>query len=261
MTHPHDILENLGVKPSKRLGQNFLLQKSLAEKLIQLSEIHQGDKVLEVGPGLGILTEILCEKGSEVTAIEKDKKLAPYLSQKFSQNQNVKIVEGDFLDFKLADAAWCVIGNIPYSITSDVIKKVIDFKPHIRQVTMMIPQDIYFRLRATQGKEYGYLSLLCQLHFNILGLFTVSPSNFYPQPKIVSQVVSLKPKENALNKKQEEKFREIISQCFQKRRKMLKAIFPSFKDWQAVLLNPQFRPEQVTLTQYLNWVRYLVPEQ
>lgn len=259
MTHPHDILEKLGVKPSKRLGQNFLLQKSLAEKLIQLSEIAQGNKVLEIGPGLGILTEILCDKGAEVTAIEKDRKLAPYLSQKFSQNGSVKIVEGDFLDFELTEDAWHIIGNIPYSITSDVIKKVIDFKSHIRQAVLMVPQDIYFRLKATQGKEYGYLSLLCQLHFNILGLFTVSPSNFYPQPKIVSQVMSLKPKENILNKKQDEKFRELISQCFQKRRKMLKAIFPGFKDWQAVSLNPQFRPEQVTLTQYLNWVRYLVP--
>ncbi len=259
MTHPNDILEQLGVKPSKRLGQNFLLQKNLAEKMIQLSEINPSDTVLEIGPGLGILTEILCEKGIHVTAIEKDRKLAHYLTEKFSKSSNIKIVENDFLDFNLSEGSWHVIGNIPYSITSDVIKKVIDFKSNIRQATLMVPQDIYFRLKATQGKEYGYLSLLCQLHFNIFGLFTVSPSNFYPQPKIVSQVMSLKPKENVLNKKQDEKFREIISQCFQKRRKMLKAIFPSFKDWQAVSLNPQFRPEQVTLTQYISWVRYLVP--
>ena len=259
MTHPHDILEKLGVKPSKRMGQNFLLQKSLAEKIVHLSEIAPGDKVLEIGAGLGILTEILCEKGATVVAIEKDRKLASYLLEKFSHKENVKVVEEDFLDFNFKEGSWHVIGNIPYSITSDVIKKIANFKSCIRQATLMLPQDIYFRLRATQGKEYGYFSLLCQLHFNILGLFTVSPANFYPEPKIVSQVMSLKPKEDVLNKKQDEKFRELISQCFQKRRKMLKAIFPSFKDWQAVSLNPQFRPEQVTLTQYLNWVRHLVP--
>lgn len=252
MSHPKYLLNSLGLRPRKSFGQNFLIQKNIIQKTVKEGHLSKDDFVLEIGPGLGALTEELLKHDISYIGVEKDKKLYEYLKNRFTGNKTQFMCE-DFLDFVLPTSKITVFGNIPYNITSPILEKLARNKERLKEVILMIPKDIALKLKAKEGKLYGPLSLLVQLHFEVQNLFEVGAANFYPQPKIQSQVLKLTPRKSLLDPAQEEIFFKIVRHAFQKRRKMLKAIFPEVHDWVTIGLNPQLRPENVTLEEFIKW--------
>ncbi len=255
MNHPKTTLKELGIIPRKKLGQNFLIHKHQADKIVSSISFDTNDSVIEIGPGLGILTEALAQKSNHLVAIEKDTKLFEYLTHNPLFPKNIEIVNQDFLEFKWPGSTVIIFGNIPYNITSPILRKLIENKSKVKKAVLMIPRDIGSKLNAQKGKDYGVISLGVQLHFKISFLFTVKPNNFYPVPKITSQVVLLEPKGSILSPSEEKVFDKIIATAFQKRRKMLRHIFPHFTDWEKIGIAPHMRPEEVSLEQYIEWAR------
>ena len=170
----------------KMLGQNFLVDSNIAEKIVDKAEIQEGERILEIGPGRGILTDILVEKGN-LLAVEKDKWLAVVLQQRLSDKAT--IVEGDILDYKIPEID-VIVANLPYYISSPILFRLFDYKWN--RAVLMFQEEFANRLVAKPGsKTYGRLSVMANHFAQTTKLFKVSKTAFQPQPKIHSQVVKL----------------------------------------------------------------------
>ena len=173
-------------RKQKMLGQNFLIDDNIANKIVNLASIKDDEKILEIGPGRGILTDILVKKG-KLLAVEKDKWLAVVLKQKFSGE--AEIIEADILDFEIPDID-VIVANLPYSISSPILFRL--FKYKWERAVLMFQEEFANRLVAKPGsKIYGRLSVMANHYVETKKLFKVSKTAFQPQPKIHSQVVKL----------------------------------------------------------------------
>lgn len=214
------------VRPKKHLGQHFLKDLTIAENIANGLTGH-GDykKVLEIGPGTGVLTQFLQNQATETWVIEVDRDSIAYLKTHYS-NLNDRIIEGDFLkiDFlKLTNSPLAVIGNFPYNISSQIFFRILDFRNDIPEVVCMIQKEVAERLAAPPGnKTYGILSVLLQAYYDIEYLFTVKPEVFNPPPKVNSGVIRLK--RNNVNDLgcDEVLFKRVVKAGFQMRRKTLR---------------------------------------
>ncbi|MDO8644916.1 MAG: 16S rRNA (adenine(1518)-N(6)/adenine(1519)-N(6))-dimethyltransferase RsmA [bacterium] len=182
----------------KSLGQHFLNNPSLAQKIVRLADLQKGDFVLEIGPGRGILTLALLHTGARVVAIEKDRDLVLVLREKFKGTENLEIVEGDALEILNVGAPTqgCptkVIANLPYNIATEVIFRLLDQKEKFSDFFLMVQKEVAERLAAGPGsKRYGILSVLTQIHADIKIVHKVAPTAFFPKPKVDSAVVHFK---------------------------------------------------------------------
>lgn len=214
------------VRPKKHLGQHFLKDLTIAENIANGLTGH-GDykRVLEIGPGTGVLTQFLETQATETWVVEVDRDSIAYLKQHYS-NLNDRIIEGDFLkiDFlKLTKAPLAVIGNFPYNISSQIFFRILDFRNDIPEVVCMIQKEVAERLASPPGnKTYGILSVLLQAYYDIEYLFTVKPEVFNPPPKVNSGVIRLK--RNTVNDLgcDEVLFKRVVKAGFQMRRKTLR---------------------------------------
>jgi len=187
----------------KRLGQNFLHDANIARKIIDLAALKAGEPVLEIGPGNGFLTAFLLRTSALVTAIETDAELLPVLHQRFSADQKneFNLVHGDVLkcdleaelgDLYRRQGKICVVANIPYQITTPIIFLLIRHRHLFSRAVLMMQEEVAARILAPPGsKLYGRLSIMTSLFCRMAPGFTVSPSCFYPQPRVWSRVVSL----------------------------------------------------------------------
>ncbi|MDH5367042.1 MAG: 16S rRNA (adenine(1518)-N(6)/adenine(1519)-N(6))-dimethyltransferase RsmA [Cyclobacteriaceae bacterium] len=214
------------VKAKKHLGQHFLNDERIALDIVNgLTEKAQKGKVLEIGPGMGILTKFLVKKCDNLTVVDIDKESIGYLKRVFPELEG-EIIEGDFLSMNLEEklvGKFSVIGNFPYNISSQIFFKVLDHKDHITEVVGMLQKEVAERIVSPPGnKQYGILSVLLQAYYDMEYLFTVEPDVFIPPPKVRSGVIRLK--RNLVNKlKCDEKlFKRIVKQGFQNRRKTLR---------------------------------------
>jgi len=207
------------VRPKKHLGQHFLKDKNIAEKIV-FSLQSTGLPVLEIGPGTGILTELLIKKKFEdFSVIEIDRESIAYLHDRFS---TLNIIEGDFLEFDIQKRL-ALIGNFPYNISSQIFFRVLDARQHVQEVVCMIQKEVADRIASKEGnKTYGILSVLLQAYYKIDYLFKVSPGVFHPPPKVNSAVIRLTRNEVATLPCDEVIFKKIIKQGFQNRRKTLR---------------------------------------
>jgi 16S rRNA (adenine1518-N6/adenine1519-N6)-dimethyltransferase len=197
-----------GRKP--KLGQHFLRERSVAQRIVEALGDVQQRTVVEIGPGEGVLTELLAVRAGQVIAVELDRVLAAQLSMKFARLQNVEIVEANILDVSLAGllrrrtqplagvspAAVTprvdVIGNLPYYITSDILLHLFAQHEWIERIIIMVQKEVAVRLAAQPGsRDYGLLSATAQLHARVERLFDVAPNAFAPPPKVHSSVVRL----------------------------------------------------------------------
>jgi 16S rRNA (adenine1518-N6/adenine1519-N6)-dimethyltransferase len=215
------------IKPKKYLGQHFLKDRNIAGKIVAALTFHNRyDSLLEIGPGTGILTEILFERYPDKTwIIDIDKESIEYLSKKYPDKSS-RILEGDFLKLDLEDIpgkSIGLIGNFPYNISSQIFFKVFDNHETIEEVVGMTQHEVAQRIASVPGnKIYGILSVLLGAYYDIEYLFTVNPGVFFPVPKVKSAVLHLKRNErkNLLN--HERLFVRIVKQGFQNRRKTLR---------------------------------------
>lgn len=219
-----------GIVPQKRYGQNFLTNPHVVDLI---ADVCADDEcgIIEIGPGIGTLTEALCERYKKVVAIEIDKTLIPVLADTLSGFDNVKVIEGDAmkLDFNALIAEHfpgmpvAVCANLPYYITSPIIMKMLEYGPLFRSITVMIQKEVADRLTSAAGSaDYGAITLAVNYRAQVEKVTNVAPSNFIPPPKVTSTVMKMnvlqKPPVDVLN---EEKLFDIIKLAFGQRRKTL----------------------------------------
>lgn len=214
------------VRAKKHLGQHFLRDLQVAEWIATSLEGFGGSRnVLEIGPGMGVLTDFLVEKPWELTLIEIDKESVVYLREKYAKH-SLRIVEGDFLDNQyrtLYNTPYAIIGNFPYNISSQIFFKVLEERHQVMEVVGMLQKEVAERITAKKGnKTYGILSVLLQAFYETAYLFTVPPEVFDPPPKVQSGVIQLKRNSVRELPCNEKLFFRLVKQAFHTRRKTLR---------------------------------------
>jgi len=198
---PKTLLLRLGLRPKKTLGQHFLLHPHQARRIVAALNLAGEETVVEIGAGLGALTEFLAPAARRVIALERDPELARFLREELLvEIPGVEVICQDVLEFDFPGAAreagrpLTVVGNLPYQITSPLLFSLIEQIAAVAQAVLMIQQEVGARLLASPGtKDYGILSVLVQYHFRVTRLFNLSPGNFYPPPQVDSTVLRLAP--------------------------------------------------------------------
>ncbi len=185
----------LGIKPNKSLGQNFLVNEGVYKKIAAALEIKGDDIVVEIGPGLGALTEHLAKSGAEIIAVEKDREFAAYLKKKFSGRKNVRIIEGDVLkfnpaDYRLQTTNYKLIGNIPYYLTSHLLRIVLEGWPKPEVIVLMLQKEVAQRITA-RPPNMSLLAVSVQYYAEPEIVSYVSAGSFYPPPKVDSAITKL----------------------------------------------------------------------
>lgn len=265
-------LQHLEVRAKKYLGQHFLTDLNIARRIAEalLPDGGGTQQVLEVGPGMGVLTQYLLPVyGDALTVAEIDRESVEYLRVHYP---GLNILEGDFLRLDLsalyaAGGGVKIIGNFPYNISSQIFFKVLDNRDLVPEVVGMIQREVAVRLAAGPGgKEYGILSVLLQAYYDIEYLFTVPPGVFNPPPKVQSAVIRLRRNDTARLDCDEELFRRIVKATFNQRRKTVRnslgAVFPEVV--RAVTEgraepHPLFgrRPETLSVAQFVELTRWV----
>ena len=184
----------MGIKPLKKFGQNYLIDKNIVNKMILPLELKPNDAVLEIGPGKGFITEILLENLDKLTAVEIDTRVIKKLIEKFP---NVDLIQGDFLNIRISELGFTekikIIGNIPFNLTGSILFKLLEEKDFVNEAVFIIPLDIAKRLVAVkQTKEYGILTIIFS-YFSCVKIITkVSPNVFFPKPNMESAIIHIK---------------------------------------------------------------------
>jgi 16S rRNA (adenine1518-N6/adenine1519-N6)-dimethyltransferase len=246
------------VRPKKHLGQHFLKDKSIASQIVDSLTHYKGyETVLEIGPGMGVLTEFIIQKKDINTyVIDIDRESIAYLKQNFKSLEG-KIIEGDFLKLdleKLFDKPFGLIGNFPYNISSQILFKVLDHKNKIPEIVGMFQKEVAERIASKHGnKTYGILSVLLQAYYDIEYLFTVDPDVFSPPPKVKSAVIRLKRNNTEKLSCDEKVFKMVVKQGFNTRRKTLRNALKSLNLPQEIIKEPIFdkRAEQLSVEDFI----------
>ena len=252
------MMQNGKVRPKKFLGQHFLTDLSIAQRIADTVDACPNVPILEVGPGMGVLTQFLMRKERELKVVEIDRESVPYLKEHFPTLAD-DVVEADFLTMDLQalfdGRPFVLTGNYPYNISSQIFFKMLENKDLIPCCTGMIQKEVAERLAATAGsKTYGVLSVLVQAWYNVEYLFTVDESVFNPPPKVKSAVVRLTRNQRNELGCDERLFRRIVKTVFTMRRKMMRNGMKQILGNGHPLLADPFltrRPEQVSVEEYI----------
>lgn len=243
------------VKPKKYLGQHFLNDLDIAKNIADSLTGNNYKKVLEIGPGMGILTHFLLEKDFEISVVEIDNESIVYLQKHFTKLKG-KIIAADFLKLKLLDHFTedvAIIGNFPYNISSQIVFKILENKEQIPEMVGMFQKEVAKRITATHGsKTYGIISVLTQAFYDVAYLFDVPPHVFNPPPKVESGVIRLTRKKDFALSVDEDLFRKVVKTAFNQRRKTLRNSLKSFNMSDKLREDAIFalRPEQLSVLQF-----------
>ena len=245
------------VSAKKKLGQHFLNDLNIAQKIAGLIQYQNCNNILEIGPGMGVLTQFLLTDQKNLKLVEIDKESVTYLNHKYPQMQK-NILNKDFLKMDLSKIfdgqAFGIIGNFPYNISSQIIFKVLEFRQYIPFFCGMFQKEVAQRICEKPGtKAYGILSVLCQTYYNPQYHFDVSPGVFNPPPKVDSGVFSLTRKGNLIIDFDENLLFKIVKTGFQQRRKTLRNSLKSLNISQLILEDSIFdlRPEKLSSAQFI----------
>jgi 16S rRNA (adenine1518-N6/adenine1519-N6)-dimethyltransferase len=252
------LLDSLDHRPNKGLGQNYLIDGNILGILVSAAEISPSDQLLEVGPGLGALTQVLLTTGAKLTAIEKDRTMAAHLREHF---KNLPLIEEDVLDVNLnelfAGGINKIVANLPYSVGSRFIVNALEAHPLPDKMVFMIQKEVADRLTAQPGgKEYGPLAIWSQLNYAVKNIKNVSPTCFMPAPKVWSAVVRFEKRAAPLADVEDyERFKKLIKLSFTQRRKQigsnLRKNSPEFFQGLEICgIDPAARPEQISIPQW-----------
>ncbi|MFD1615718.1 16S rRNA (adenine(1518)-N(6)/adenine(1519)-N(6))-dimethyltransferase RsmA [Gelatiniphilus marinus] len=245
------------VKAKKHLGQHFLNDESVAQKIADTLSLKDYKKVLEIGPGMGVLTKYLLKKDVKTYVIEIDTESVSYLQANYL-NLAPRIIEKDFLKYDLnrvfKGGSFAIIGNFPYNISTQIVFKTLEMRDQIPEFSGMFQKEVAQRICSKEGsKVYGILSVLTQAFYNAEYLFTVPPSVFNPPPKVDSGVLRLTRKENHTLPCNEKLFFKIVKTAFQQRRKTLRNSLKTFNLSDNLKANVIFgkRPEQLSVQAFI----------
>lgn len=245
------------VRPKKALGQHFLTDLTIAERIADSIEQFKHLPVLEIGPGMGVLTQFLVKKGYDLSVVELDGESVEYLNEHFPELHG-KIYGEDFLKMdldKLFTGEFCVIGNYPYNISSQIFFKVLDYKDRIPCCSGMIQKEVAERLASGPGKKaYGILSVLLQAWYDVEYMFTVSEHVFNPPPKVKSAVIRFTRNNRDDLGCDPKLFKTVVKTGFNQRRKTLRnSLKPLLGKECEIYSDPIFdkRPEQLSVQQFI----------
>lgn len=266
-------LEQLALQPSRALGQNFLVDRNIAYLIVAAAGLRADDTVLEIGPGLGALTELLLEHAGRVVAVEKDGRLFEFLRERFGRRQKLQLVHADALEFDFAPLApFKVVANLPYAVATPLLQRLVDSPARPPRMVLTVQREVADRLTARpRTKDYGALTLYTQLYYEARREHIITPRCFIPPPAVESAVVSLRFAPHPLLEPAfEAPFKELVRAGFGQRRKMLRGVLPKAgssakvtpETLEAALkqldLLPTARGEELSLAQWLLLTRALV---
>jgi 16S rRNA (adenine1518-N6/adenine1519-N6)-dimethyltransferase len=279
------VLAERGIQLTKSLGQNFLHDANQLRRIMAVAELKKTDRVLEIGPGLGPLTEILVEQAGEVLAIEKDARLVAVLKQRFKVGQAfrlslsgegrggtpvLRLLHDDALDYLKRDAhdwsEWKLVANLPFSVASPLLVELALAARGPERMVGTLQVEVAKRLHAEPGDpDYGVLTLLVQLNYEPQPWFKIPPSCFFPEPDVDSACVCLVRRDPPpLTDDQRRVFIKLVKRSFSQRRKMmlklLKQDWPAqqlAREFERLQLSPQIRAEKVSLEQFTQLARNL----
>ena len=222
----HYILQTFGLKAKKRFGQNFLINEKVVQAIAQAAQIGSGDLVLEIGPGIGTLTQALAETGAQVKSVEIDQSLLPVLAKTLEGYTNVEIIPGDVLKVDLGEITqhepFTVAANLPYYITTPIIFALLEQQLPLKRLVVMVQKEVAERMTAGPGtKDYGPLSLALQYYSEPRLALSVPARDFMPAPKVDSMVVVCEKREQPPVDADPKLFFQVVRAAFSQRRKML----------------------------------------
>jgi len=221
------ILQAFHLKADKNLGQNFLVEESVVNRIAKAAELTPEDTVLEIGPGIGTLTQALAMTGASVVSVELDKRLIPVLQETVGAYENVRVVQGDILKINILETVQAepfkVCANLPYYITTPIIMNLLEQKLPIERLVVMVQKEVAERMTASPGgREYGAISVAMQYYTEPKIAFIVKAGSFLPAPKVDSAVLVCKKRSTPpVDVPDENVFFKVVAAAFSVRRKML----------------------------------------
>lgn len=270
LSEMRSVLDESGIQLTKSLGQNFLHDGNQLRRIVAAAELQPTDRVLEIGPGLGPLTEQLLEHPGEVFAVEKDLRLVTLLQKRLGAQPKLRLLHGDGLEIVRADASdwagWKLVANLPYSVASPILVELASNAHPPERMTATLQIEVARRLMAKGGADdYGLLSLLVQLRFEPKGMFKIPSGCFFPPPDVDSACITLVRRERELLPESlRPTFVRIVRRAFSQRRKMMVKLLK--QDWaveqleaavSALQISPLIRAEAVTLEQFVRLTEIL----
>ncbi len=230
LTHPSEVralLTQLDFHPSRILGQNFLIDRNILNILLDAAEIQPTDAVVEVGPGLGVLTDALLARADSLTAVEKDNRLAPYLRERFAAHPKLTLLHSDILDCDFPalfpHAGMKLVANLPYAIAARLLVELTAIPHPPSLIVVTIQREVAARLAAAPASDdYGLLTILLQRHYEISTVKHIAPSCFWPPPEVQSSISKLTLRPEPLGGPADElALRDLLRHAFSRRRKTM----------------------------------------
>jgi 16S rRNA (adenine1518-N6/adenine1519-N6)-dimethyltransferase len=215
------LLERYNLRPDKAFGQNFLIDTHALSKIVEVAEVSAEDRVLEIGPGLGVLTRELATRAKHVTTVELDKRLLPVLAETLKGHENVSLIHGDGLTFNFQQLpkGSLLVANLPYNVGTAILVRALEAR-HFKRLVFLVQKEVAERLTASPGtKSYGALSIVVKYFGSAKRLADVKPSSFFPAPEVTSSIVSIS---TNLNAQANPQLFDFIHTAFRHRRKTLK---------------------------------------
>lgn len=264
LSEMRQILTEREIQLTKSLGQNFLHDGNQLRRIVESAHLSPGDRVLEIGPGLGPLTELLLQKTAHVLAIEMDQRLVTFLRSRFN-DPKLEILHADGLAIardKSSDwSGWKLVANLPYSVASPILVELAENPNAPERITVTLQLEVAQRIQAkADDDDYGILSLLLQVRYEPVSFLRIPAASFFPAPEVDSACISLQLRSDPLMTiEQLPKFKRIVKKAFSERRKMMMKLLK--REWPAdrlaaafeqVGLSPQIRAEAVTLEQFVS---------
>lgn len=244
-------------------GQNFLVDNNIANKIVNSAFIEKNDFVIEVGPGKGVLTDILKKLTDNLVIVDIDKILAENLSAKYKDDKNISVIAKDFLKFELPLVPFKIVANLPYNVGTAIVQKILPC-PYLISAVVMLQKDVITRLIGRSGsKDYGYITIFRQYYADADFLFDVPPGCFNPKPKVISSVVKF---DNKNPKDCNPQLFPLVKHCFSMRRKtILNGLSSYLKSdkitaqnlLQKACIDYMARPDKLELSDYIKLVNLL----
>lgn len=253
-------------KARKRFGQNFLSDPGIIQRIIQSINPKVGERIIEIGPGLGALTCPILDTVGEMDVIELDRDIIPKLQLNCGLDKPLRVHNVDVLKFDFAslqyDEPLRIIGNLPYNISTPIIFHLVEYSPLIQDMFFMLQKEVVERLAAApDSSNYSRLSVMAQYHFNVTPLFLVPPESFEPMPKVDSAIVRLVPhQQKPVQVSDDQAFAKLVSQAFSQRRKTLRNVLKdicSVQQIEAAGIDPGCRAQSLSLQQFAQLFKQL----
>ena len=255
LTEVRRLIAELDLRPSKALGQNFLIDGNILQIILREADVRRDETVIEIGPGLGMLTAELIDRAKHVVAIEKDPRLCGYLRRRFPE---LELIEGDAVEAPLPQCDKTV-ANLPYSISTPMLERFVEGDVKPRAIVVTLQREVAQRLAAQpRTKDYGALTLFTQLHYHVTVVHIVSPRCFFPAPQVESAIVALNRRDLRVKLVPGAPFHKIVRLGFGQRRKMLGKLLSGCGEVTEDIARK--RAEELSLDEWISLSNALRPE-